>query len=331
MHMGANDQLIEFVRHRLPSPDAKPRHLDAFQGYIRPDLAFDDGKTLFLVGLKRSIASPADVARLHLQSDYVLSRLNLASRRSLCCVIAAPAISREASELLDSLKKVRKRTQTLFLRLSPMLLHKTGQPRAAARCRITSPSAWRVVFALLRSPASIRALALASGVSYAWCHRTVSALMTQGLVRKRGIHVEITDLNRLLSGAAWERPLQSLRRSELATAYHRPLDLARELARRSDATGALLAVTGPAFLLLSSDHTRSVDRLDVYMPSTVPLEELQGEGGVRLHVYSPDRQIDVERRDGVPIVSPSQAVLDLAGMGRDWFDLALVAVKAGAR
>ncbi len=329
--MEANDQLIEFIRGRLPSPDARPLRLDAYQGYVRPDLAFDDGKTLSLVGLKRSIVTPADIARLHLQCDFVLSRLKLASRRSLCCVIAAPAISGEASYLLDSLKEIRRGTRSIFMRIGPKLLGRTGQPRAPARSRITSPSAWLVVFALLRSPASIRALALASGVSYAWCHRTVSALMTQGLVRKRGGRVEITDMNRLLSGAAWERPLQSLKRIELVTAYRRPLELARELARRSDATGALFAVTGPAHLLLSSDYTRSVDRLDVYLSSTIAIEGLRGEGGVRLHVYSTDRQVDIERRDGVPIVSPSQAVLDLAGMGRDWFDLAIVAVNAGAR
>lgn len=329
--MGANEELTDFVRHRLPSKNPRQLHLDAYQGYVHPDLAFDDGKTIFIVQVKRSAVSSADVARIFFQSEYILSRLKLSSRRALCCVIAAPAISKEADCLLDSLKDIRKGTRTLFLRLSPRLLHRTGQPRTAAHGRITSPSAWRVVFALLQSPASIRALALNSGVSYAWCHRTVSALMTQGLVRKRESRVEITDVNRLLSGAAWERPLLALKRHELTTAYRRPVDLARELARRSEAVGALFAVTGPAHLLLSSDYTRSVDRLDVYLSSTAPLEGLKDEGGIRIHVYNPDRQIDVERRDGIPVVSPSQVVLDLAGMGRDWFELALVAVKASAR
>jgi len=43
------ENLADFVRHRLPSPDAKPLRLDAYQGFVRPDLAFDDGKTLFVV------------------------------------------------------------------------------------------------------------------------------------------------------------------------------------------------------------------------------------------------------------------------------------------
>jgi hypothetical protein len=325
------ENLADFIRHRLPSPDAKPLRLDAYQGFVRPDLAFDDGKTLFVVEVKRSTPSPAVVAQLHFQGEYLLSKLGLESRRSLCYVIAAPSISKETDDLLDSLKKMKKGSQVLFLRLNPRLLRSTRQPRTTAGGKITSPSAWRVVFALLRSPASIRSLSLTSGVSYAWCHRTVSALIMQGLARQRGGKVEVTDVNRLLSGAAWERPLLALQRYEVTTASRRPVDLARELSRRSEAVGALFAVTGPAHLLLSSDYTRSVDRLDIYLSSTAPLEGLKDEGGIRVHVYNPDRQIDIERRDGVPIVSPSQAVLDLAGMGRDWFELALAAVKAGAR
>jgi len=51
--------------------------------------------------------------------------------------------------------------------------------------------------------------------------------------------------------------------------------------------------------------------------------------GIKIHLYRPDRSLwdDTRMLQGIPVVSPAQALLDLAGLGYSGRDLALRVVE----
>jgi len=156
-------------------------------------------------------------------------------------------------------------------------------------------------------------------------------LASQGLVRRTGGRLEVTDLPRLLSGVAWERPLASLRSREIVTSLRDPGELARLLTSRAGAAGAVCALTGPSWLLFHGDFIRSVNRVDAYLAPASLAADLAGKGGVSLVLYHPDRPVRREVVEDVSLVDAPQAVLDLAGLGPNWFEMASQAVKALAQ
>jgi len=311
----------DYVADQLGIPRKSYLAMGAYTGFVRPDLSYDHEGTLYIVETKRSRATNQTLAQLTFQRDYLSLRY---SDRRWRLVIAARSIAPEVKAALRDLGGV-------FVQLPKRVVPPPQRRRRGVAARLTTPAAWAVVARLLGGASTIQDIARATGVSYAWCHRTVAAMDTQGLLLRRRGNVEVADIPRLLSGVAWERPLASLAHGGIETRFRKPMELLDEVMRRTEASGVRAILTGPAHLLKSSDELVRVNRVDLYLDGPMATGDLAGQGGVQLHFYRADRSLELDPGMDVPAVSRDQLVLDLAGLGREWFDLALAVVRARAR
>lgn len=196
--------------------------------------------------------------------------------------------------------------------------------------KITSDKSWRVVSGLiaLRS-SSIRNLSLVQNVSYGWAHATIRHLLVQGIAGKRGNLVSIQDMDRLLNGVAWERPTQELIAKELRIPFEDVFEAARMISGKLSNQNVRHAFSS---YFAGSQYTGQSVRFDsvqMYLdPNKIDdIDELIGHGSKEhdmvLQVMAPDRDLFKDARliGGVTVTSPSQTLLDLAGLGYKGRDL----------
>ncbi|MEI6795292.1 MAG: hypothetical protein WCK39_00355 [Methanomassiliicoccales archaeon] len=213
-----------------------------------------------------------------------------------------------------------------------------AQTAAAPVVRTTSEKAWKVIYALLsKGRSSIRSLSISEKVSYGWAHGVVSTLLEQEIARKDDGYVVIEDVERLLNGVYWERPLLSSIKRELFVRDLPAVRLAPELTDLLYRADVNFAFTGYLAGSILTGEEMQRKEVQLYLPKEKwPLvEEFLGGGegvnGIRLQLIEPDRDVRSSSllRHGVRITSSGQTLLDLAGMGPAARGLALsVATKA---
>jgi DNA-binding Lrp family transcriptional regulator len=209
------------------------------------------------------------------------------------------------------------------------------------KVKISSEKAWKVISRLLREKmTSIRQLSILENVSYGWAHATVQSLIEQGIVKKKGNYVNISDTNKLLNGLAWERPLKNLLAGEIITDYEDAAEAAKEIAHILEKQGVNFAFTSYTAGGLYTGYAVRHDAVYLYLEKddlgffrgsfgkAEVTKESKGKG-VKVYLYIPDRDIFSYTREieGIKVVSPSQVLLDLSGLGYSGMDMAMVVLE----
>jgi len=276
---------------------------------LTADLAFAIGNdTIGIVEIRKNRATTGDIAHLNL-----LGSLSPKGKKVLL-FLYAPVIP----------YRVRELAQTLGIEANIFPKEITSSiPRTRLSnriTRITTPSAWRVVYHFItHDSSSINRAALESGTSYSWAHRVIDDLLAQGLVERKGrSSYRLVDLGKLVNGIAWERPLEELEvntwpasSTSLSEVFHDIIDA------DPDAT-----ITGYLAVQEYFNIARRVDLVQVYSSNPQKLERHLGSSndGIKVSVLRYDRTIKAVKAGrpellGIKVVDPVQLVLDLAGLG----------------
>jgi len=320
-----NAGLIGQLHSELPlseTAEIKPESTFSDDYPILFDLVIDDGGKKFIIEIKR-VVRMAELSRLSF-----LKQLLTADRVDIRAVEFVIVGKRITTEALSAAEKIGIRTIRLPAEAE---IGSRDEKPGSAPVKITAVKSWQVISRLLKIKplGSVRQLAMETGVSYGWVHATVRSLMEKGIVSDMN-GIKVTDLNKLLNGIAWERPFERLFFRELHIAADNHIALAQEIGQVCAENTIPCAFTsftaGEIYTQYSVRHDSVylyVDKDDV--GKLVGMFDVRREGGIAVRVYAPDRDVFRERRihsiPGVPVVSPSQALLDCAGLGYAGRDL----------
>jgi hypothetical protein len=294
-----------------------------------PDLILEKGDMLYVIEIKSRVTVDA-ISRLNLFRE-LWEREN-GSGKQVVPVLAAKYIPKVEEELMEKL-------DIEAIKLPRSLIAESREQYTSASHRITSEKSWKVVSRLLKEKkTSIRQLSLMENVSYGWAHKTIKALMQQNIIRQDNSHVSISDVNKLLSGVAWERPFSNLIIEEIWIDFEESTTAAKEitsaLKTQKDIPFGFTSYTAGS---LYTGYGVRHDAVYLYMQEEHlnyfrELFASDSDKGTLAYVYRTDRDVfrDVREKEGIRIVSPSQTLLDLAGMGYSAMDMTkqLVSVYA---
>lgn len=296
---------------------------------FRPDLILEKGDMLYVVEI-RSKVTVDTISRLSLFRE--LWQREKESGKQVVPVVAAKHIPKMEEELMEKLG-------IGIIKLPRSLVSENKEQYTSVSHRITSEKSWKVVSRLLKEKkTSIRQLSLMEDVSYGWAHKTIRALMQQNIIRQDNGHVSISDVNKLLNGIAWERPFSNLMIEEIRIDFEGSTAAAKEITSafkvQEDIPFGFTSYTAAS---LYTGYGVRHDAVYLYMQEEhlSYLRELfasDSDKGTLAYVYRTDRDVfrDVREKEGIRIVSPSQTLLDLAGMGYSAMDMTkqLVSVYA---
>ena len=305
-------------------------NVPGLEGILNPDFDIGTPGTRYLVTVKQTLTMQ-DVA-MALLAREALGKENRPGSVHIEPIIVCKVMSPKLQALAG----------TVGIHVFPLdwkiPLDGMGKASIGLKVRkVSSEKSWRVVFALLRSgPTTIKALARDVGSSYGWAHATVSKLMDMGVASRTVEGVAIVDVGRLLNGVAWERPLEELRRMTMRVGGKDAMAAAGTVQSALDRWGIQHAFTAwTAGTIYTGYLERSVS-VHLYLPrgSWDFMHELEvKQGGVELAIYLEDRDViaRAESVQGLDLVEPAQALLDLAGLGFAAHDLALEMARHYAR
>jgi predicted RecB family endonuclease len=190
------------------------------------------------------------------------------------------------------------------------------------KIKITSEKSWKVITRLLREKmTSIRQLSILENVSYGWAYATIQSLISQGIVTKKGNYVGISDINKLLNGAGWERPFENLFIGEINIEYDDAFKAAQNLTYMLKNKGIKFAFTSYTAGGLYTGYVIRHDSVYLYLEKKEIdffMKTFKSEKqGIKARIYAPDRDVfdDTREKESVQVVSPGQTLLDLAGLG----------------
>jgi hypothetical protein len=322
--------LYEFFRQKLQlSLSAQfftELALEAGPVTVRPDLVIEEGSDRYVIELKNNVTVSA-IAQLNLYRDIFPGPDD---RFRYHFIAAGKTISQDAEILV-------KRLGIDFVRVpSAIAIRYPGSVKQSAGVKLTSEKSWRVIARLMKEKmTSIRDLSVKERVSYGWAHKTVQALLIQNVVKRQGNSVYITEINRILNAVAWERPFESLFTREIRLKKNGVLDAARYITDTSRQAMIQCAFTSYTAAGLYTGYAIRDDVAYLYVAKAeidhlleLINDELSGDDGIIIKLYAPDREIFVDAREigGIRVVSPAQALLDVAGLGYSGKDLTLVMV-----
>jgi hypothetical protein len=208
-----------------------------------------------------------------------------------------------------------------------------------SKSRITSEKSWKIVSRLLKEKStSIRQLALKEGVSYGWAHKTVEMLISQNIAKKNDSYVQISDVKKLLNGIAWERPMKNLSIAEIPVSFSDSIPAARDITYMLSEQNVPFAFTGYTAGGLYTGYAVRQDavylyldkkNLDLFTETFKTSFYESNRNSIRAWIYAPDRDVftDTRQKEDITVVSPAQALLDLAGFGYSAMDLTKAMVE----
>jgi predicted transcriptional regulator len=204
--------------------------------------------------------------------------------------------------------------------------------------RITSEKSWKIVSRLLKERnTSIRQLALKENVSYGWAHKVIGMLIEQNVVKKENNYVHLADLKNLLNGVAWERPLKNLQSGdEIRLSFNGAFSAAQQITSILKSQKVPFAFTSYTSGGLYTGYAFRQDAVYLYLEKNQIKQfkeqfgsDTQSDTGIRAVIYIPDRDVfsNIQEKESVVVTSPSQTLLDLAGLGYSAMDLTKVMVE----
>jgi hypothetical protein len=322
-------EITEYIRNQLGLPPEAEKNVDTINLYhtllvalpLRPDLVVQDGGQVYVVEIKGAVVTIDTIARMQLLRHLLLKKTD----RQIQLVLAAKTINLREEDLARDLG-IR------FIKLPWAISTPKGKDYTSTKIRITSAKSWKIVSRLLwEKSTSIRQLALREKVSYAWAHKVIEVLLEQNVVKKEEGYVTIADVNNLLNGIAWERPLKNLQAEEIPIRFASSHGAAQEITRNLKGEDIPFAFNSFTAGGLYTGYAFRQDAVYLYIEKKQidRFREQFGDNntsGVRAVLYVPDRDVfpDVRELESVVVTSPSQTLLDLAGLGYSAMDLTKV-------
>ena len=329
----SENEIFEIIRAKMNLSDSavviKEPVLKDTRGIVKPDMLIEDGNRRFLVEIRSKINVGA-VAQLVLLKEILQKQDKYDTNTHL--VIAGKFIAHDIEEIAGQVG-VQLLAIPRNLRLPD---HKPAH--APGKVKVTSEKSWKIVSRLLKEKmTSIRQLSIIENISYGWAHATVQSLIGQGIVIKKGNYVTISDVNKLLNGISWERPFENLLVKEINVEYNDATAAARQLSHMLDNSGIKFAFTGYTAGGLYTGYAVRHDSIYIYLEKneidlftkTFQTTGTTEDKGIKVRIYVPDRNVfyDVVEKEGIKLVSPAQALLDLAGMGYSGMDITKAMVE----
>jgi len=293
---------------------------------LRVDMVIEDGKNRYFVEVK-SRASIDTIANLVLLKE--LFRNENQDISNILLVIAGNVFTPE-------IEKIATQTGIILVTIPRNIEHPAQKyDHSPGKTKVTSEKSWKVITRLLTEKmTSIRQLSILEKVSYGWAHATIQSLLNQGVVTRKENYVSISDTNKLLNGVAWERPFENLFADEINIEYHDAFKAASELSHILKNNGIKFAFTSYTAAGLYTGYAIRHDAVYLYLEknemdffkNTFRVTEKQG---IKARIYVPDRDVfgDARDKEGIRIVSPSQTLLDLAGLGYSGRDITKAMVE----
>ncbi|MFZ1127564.1 hypothetical protein [Methanoregula sp.] len=325
----------EYVRKQLGIPpdsrDLEPERLgnlyDALNVALplQPDHIIQDRGKIYFIEIKKGSVTLDTLARMNLNRDLWQKKPD---RPEVRLVLAAKTINKREEELARDLN-------IQIIKLPWAISSPKGQEYKSTNVRISSDKSWRIITRLLKEKnTSIRQLAIKENVSYGWTHKVIEILSEQNIVRKEGGYVTIADVKNLLNGVAWERPLKNLQEEELFVNFTGAHVAAQEITRALKEQKIPFAFTSYTSGGLYTSYAFRQDVICLYLEKGAidQFKENFGttqENNVRAIIYTPDRDVftHTQEKESIVIASPSQTLLDLAGLGYSAMDLTMAMVE----
>ncbi len=325
-----NPELFEILRVKLNLSDGavvkKEPFLKDASTKISVDMVIEDGNNRYFVEVK-SKASIDTIANLVLLRE--LFRNENQDISVIFLVIAGNVFTPE-------IEKIANKTGIILVTI-PRNIEQPVQKydHSPGKIKVTSEKSWKIITRLLaEKTTSIRQLSILEKVSYGWAHATIQSLLSQGVVTRKENYVSISDTNKLLNGVAWERPFENLFADEINIEYQDAFKSASELSHILKNNGIKFAFTSYTAAGLYTGYAIRHDAAYLYLEkneidffkNTFKATENQG---IRARIYVPDRDVfgDVREKEGILIVSPSQTLLDMAGLGYSGRDITKAMVE----
>lgn len=312
---------ITFIKQKLDLDEGSEVKLDAYWKDFGFDVIIEDRERseTFFIEVKAK-ASIEVIALLNLYKAHIDPELGSRGR----FILVTKSISKKLMEMAN--------TVGIEVLMMPreVVLTKTPSKSSTGAVKITSEKAWRVVSGLIRlRSSSVRNLSISEKVSYGWAHSTIDHLLSHGIARRNGSQVFIDDMDKLLNGVAWERPTHSLVEKEFSIPFQDISSAAKELMDVLETHGIKFAFSSYFAGMQYTGLGIQFDSVQMYIDvdEIVNVKELVGASsdgnGIRLQLMRPDRSLFSETRvvGGFKVTSPSQTLLDLAGLGYKGKDL----------
>ena len=317
------DELGAWLCKQLDEPSFEDhRHVRLFRGAV-VDLVMETPKATYLVETKTGVPRWDDLARL----QFLLLNRDLleglaASDKPLRAVLVAAAVP-------QAIKAMASRQDILVFE-APIELLPIG---AIASRQITTERAWRVCVTILRRGGNpgVRALSREALASVGWTSTIVQQLRVRDILDPSG-QLTNNGVTILLDQVATERPMKRLERARVATGILDWDEFELILTTQWNHLAGGMARPGMWVCGLSaasrySGYSMRHDQFEVYATDLAGIQRLfyGRSGGIELVIYAPDRDVMAPStiQGGLPTVSLSQALLDVAGLGHKARDVAI--------
>lgn len=326
------EDLIKFIKDELHLPSESEKvDLPTLYNFftiatpIRPDLMYRVGNSFYFIEIKNKV-SVDTIARMNLLRD--LWRKIEDREKNVAVIIAAKVIPPRERDLAKELG-------IQIIKIPWTEKSAMSHDYVIVNSRITSEKAWKVISHLLKEQnISIRQLGMEEKVSYGWTYRTINNLINQNIIEKNGYFLKISDINKLLNGIAWERPINNLKIEEIPLNYQNIMTAAVDISKTYDDEKIPVAFTAFTSAGLYTGHTIRHDKVYLYLNRDLitSFKELFGakeKGEINAVIYQPDRDVfsDTRVKESIRVTSPGQTLLDIAGFGYAGIDLAKAMVN----
>jgi hypothetical protein len=293
---------------------------------IRPDSIFKDGGILYFVEIKTSAVSIDTIARMNLLRE--LWQRKQINPSEIQLIIAA-------KWFYEREERLAKELGIRLIKLPWALETSPNKEYPSSGMKITSEKSWKIISRLLKEKnSSIRQLALKEKVSYGWAHKVIGMLLEQNVVKKESGYITVADVKNLLNGVAWERPMKNLQAEEIFVNFSGSHVAGQEITKILKEQGIKFAFTTYTAGGLYTSYAFRQDAVYLYLKRET-IDQFkenfssEKENSIRAVIYAPDRDVfsDSRERESIVITSPSQTLLDLAGLGYSAMDLTDVMVE----
>lgn len=287
---------------------------------LRPDAVLEENDSIYFIEIK-SKATIDTIARMNLLRDLLLQNEN--TRKNIHIVIAAKSFSEREKRIMNQL-------DIIMIKLPWSLKSSMNKQFNSKGPRITSDKSWKIVSRLLKEKkTSIRQLSILEDVSYGWAHKTIQTLIQQNIVKQDYNHVSISNVDKLLNGVAWERPLINLKIYEIQIPFNDSMYAAKEITEAFAMQDNIpVGFTSYTAATLYTGYGVRNDAVYLYLKDEHinyfrEVFESPSSDSIKAIIYRPDRDVfqDTLEKEGTRIVSASQTLLDLAGMGYSAMDI----------
>lgn len=317
------DQFIELIRRKIGLSESarfiELRELFSSNIHFEPDILIMDGNNLYIVELARNLTFEK-IATSKVLKDLIRG---FSPNYQIYTIIIARSILPSMEQLANDQGII------LIEALSDNSIESIDSRNYTQKTKLTAEKTWKIVSLLLKEKiSSIRHLSEKANVSYGLAHLTVNMLIEKRIAERKVGFIEIVDTKKLLNAIAWERSFENLKIGEFKAQFSNSHEAAREISGMLHRQGKPFAFTGYTAGSLYTGYSVRHDAVYLYI-NKKNYDSLCGQlstndsEGIKVQVYAPDRDVFNNTREieSILVVSPGQALLDMAGLGYKGMDI----------